>query len=134
MRIFYGKSSLLAFILAITVFFSGVPFFAASAANDLGTPVINKISDVTSTTVLLPIHFKDLKKKDVVASIRILNKSNDKLMTQKQKVTLSRTGRAQIKVINLAPDTRYSFKVKIRRETSRSYSNSSDPRTATTLK
>lgn len=134
MRNYLKKSAFLGLILAVTFALSNAFAFSAYASSsDLGTPRINKISEVTKTTVVLPVMFRDLHKKNVVVFVKITNKESGAVMTQETSVKLGDSGGAKIAIKNLKPKTKYSFKVKIRRESSRHFSDTSDSRTATTL-
>jgi hypothetical protein len=136
MKTLYKKSAYLGLVMAVTLLFSSAftSVANASSSDDNPTPHINKINDVTRRTAVLPVQFRHLKNMDVVASVRITDKDNGAVMIQEFNLSLNGSGRADITVKNLMPNTKYSFKVKIRRDSSRHFSDSSDSRTATTTR
>jgi len=118
---------ILASIFALTSLFGA---FGAQAAD---RPTINKIKDVKRTSVVLPVIFKDLKKKDVVLRVRVRNTETGKVEIRKFNVELGKKGRENVSITNLMPDTKYKFSVKIRKATVKNYSDTSKTRSATTL-
>lgn len=104
--------------------------FGAQAAEH---PTLSKIKDVSRTSVVLPVTFKDLKKKDVVIRVRVRNAETGKVEIRKFNAELGKKGKEKVTISNLMPDTKYKFSVKIRKITIDRFSDSSQTRSAITL-
>lgn len=117
--------------IALVVLFSLIVATTVFAANK---PKISTIEHKTGTTVTLPITYKTLKKKKVKVKVKITNKNTDKTTTVTQNGELNYKGEDNIEVSGLTAQTEYSFKVKIKKISSKnaeysSWSNSKSTET-----
>ncbi|MFH1182876.1 MAG: hypothetical protein V1690_01270 [Candidatus Moraniibacteriota bacterium] len=97
-------------------------------------PKISTIEHKTSTTVKLPITYKTYKNKKVKVKVKITNKTTDKTTTVTKSGELDYLGKDTIEVTGLTAGTEYSFKVKIRKTSSKNskYSSWSNSKTTET--
>jgi len=108
----------LALTLIFTLAFSTAVFAATK-------PKISTIEKKTSTSVTLPITYKTLKNKKVKVKIQITNKKTDKKTTVTESAKLNYKGEDSVIVDGLTAETDYSFKVKIKKTSSKSAKYSS---------
>jgi len=120
------------------IFALAMLFFLAftTAAFAATKPKISTIEKKTSATVTLPITYKTLKKKKVKFKIKITNKNTDKVTTVTQNGELNYKGEDRVEVSGLTAETEYSFKVKIKKISSKNakYSSWSNSKSAETEK
>lgn len=106
--------------------------FGAFGAQAAERPFLGKAKDITRTSVVLPVKFNELKKKESVLRVRIRNIETNKVEIRKFEFKFNKDGKKNVLITNLMPDTKYKFSVKARKETVKHYSDSSRTRTATT--
>ena len=98
---------------------------ATSTTGAKYSPVINKISSVKDTSMVLQVSSAKLKKKTVDVKVRVDNKDADKDTITFQNFTvvvLDKNGKANITLANLETGTNYGFEVKMAKTGSTSYS------------
>lgn len=122
-------------MLALACFTLASLGFAVPTQAALGDkkPKIVSVKNVTSTSAVLSIKFSELKKKDVVAEVRIRNRDTGEKERRTIKATLNADGKTNLKIDNLKAGTKYSFTVKIRKEAKKEFSRISSKKNARTM-
>jgi len=126
----FQKTSFL-FSLGILVFFGWLSFPQKTYAADSCTPTV-KVQETKETYVKLKITCPDLKRTKVSIKILVSNDDNDSDSYKKVKATLGKKGSVSLKIKGLDSSTNYSFKVKIKKSSNKSYSSYSSSVNTTT--
>lgn len=116
----------------LALIFVAVGILSASTVSASERPYLGKIKVVGQKSVVLPLKFSDLERKKVVIRVRVREAGTDKVEIRKFKVKLGKEGREKITVANLMPNTKYKFSVKVRKQSTDNYSDTSRTRSATT--
>jgi hypothetical protein len=93
---------------------------------------IESIKNIKDDSLTLKVAATKLKGKTVSIQVRIENKDEDDVETKILEKTLDKSGKVDVKFEDLDSDTKYGFKVKIKKSTDSDYSTYSDEKTATT--
>jgi hypothetical protein len=93
---------------------------------------IESIKNIKDDSLTLKVAATKLKGKTVSIQVRIENKDEDDVETKILEKTLDKSGKVDVKIEDLDSDTKYGFKVKIKKSTDSDYSTYSDEKTATT--
>ncbi|MFZ2192999.1 MAG: hypothetical protein WAV31_02045, partial [Candidatus Moraniibacteriota bacterium] len=93
-------------------------------------PVIDKINGITEDSAKLKISCDDLENK--VVDVQVAYKKKTSWSTKTFSFTLDDDGEGSLSMDNLKSDTLYSFKIRIKKDGSSSYSVYSPIKTATT--
>lgn len=113
----------------------GLPVVVKASHDDDSDPKIKEVTDVTRTSVTLPIKYEKREGDRVVVRVSIENLKTGEKMVRNIKTRLNDDeGRKKIVVDGLEPGTEYKFKVKVRKAGGGDYSDSSDSRKAMTAK
>ncbi len=121
------KTLLVCFLLA----FVCSPFLALAKEK----PKVNEIKNRQSTSLSLVFEYNKYKGKKVDVMVKIRNKKTDKYETQSfGKIKMGSDGTKKITLDQLTADTKYSFKVKIRKTGGGDYTPYSDPESTKTKK
>ena len=112
---------------------AAVLFLGLSTASAASKPKIDSFSKKTSSSVTLKLIYDKYasKKVDIVVSVR--NKDTDKTEEKTyESKKLGGSGKYSLKINDLLSNTKYSFKVKIKKHSTGGYSSWSDSQTAKT--
>lgn len=120
MKKLVGASSLITFMAALGIL-GGVAF-----ANAGQKPTIDKIKDRTDDSITLDIIYAKYAKKKVDIKVKVKNKETEKEETRTFTKTLNSNGSIDVKVDELKSDTKYSFKVQIKKHSKDDYGDYSD--------
>ncbi len=116
-------------LIAISMLLA-IPVFAASKPS---TPKIKAISNVGKNSVTLPISDSSLAGKSIVVKITYTNKHSKKSKTITRVTKLDSSGNGSVKISGLASHTAYTFKIKVKQNSSGAgYSNTSQSVSKTT--
>ena len=127
MKTKFGKVLLTCFLF--TLFCS--PFLALAKEKPKVTEFKNRKSD----SIALVLSYEKYKSKKVDVMVKIRNKKTNKYETQSfGKVKIGSDGTKKITLDQLTPDTKYSFKVKIRKTSGGDYTPYSNPESTKTKK
>jgi len=100
------------------------PFLFASVAFGASSPEITKAKNRTASSITLVISYPDLDKEKVDIKVRIRNKktmkTEERLFENK---TLDSSGEKEVKIDELSPKTKYSFKAKIKKHKKKEYTD-----------
>ncbi len=125
------RKNLFLFSLSIPIFFGWLSLPQKTYAADSCTPVI-KIQETKETYVKLKVTCSELKSTKVSIKILVSNDDNDSDSYKKATATLGKKGSVSLKIKGLDSSTNYSFKVKIKKSSGKSYSSYSSSVSATT--
>ena len=114
------KAFLASLALVVT---TGIVF--ASVAQAATKPKIKTVSHKTSTSITLPVSYKTLKNKKVKVKVNITNEKTNKKTTVTENAELNYLGEDSVKIEDLTASTEYSFKVKIKKTSSKNAKYSS---------
>ena len=102
-------------------------------SNNNNVPRLYSITDVSRTTVTLPIKYDKFKGQTLTAIVSIKNNAAGTLIEKSYKVSTDSDGNGSIKVSSLKSGTDYSFKVRIINPNSGNSSDNSSSKDATTM-
>lgn len=106
--------------------------FGAKAAD---LPTIKEIKDKTKNTVTLVVKYKELKNKDVKVKVEYKEKGTSKKNRTTTALELDENGLADVEVDGLKANTRYYFKIMVKKDKdSANYTDWSGREEAKTLK
>ena len=119
---------------AIAIMFAAACLFGGAAdANAGNKPTISKIKDKKDDSLTLDVLYAKWAKKNVDIRVKIKNKDKDTEETRTFSKKLSSKGKIELKIDELNSDTKYSFKVQIKKENgSEDYGDYSDSISKTT--
>lgn len=107
------------------------PVLAAS----MDVAILSKEIEKKSTSVEVPIRVTEMKNQRVRVLVEVKNTSTGKEKKVNKRVKLNAKGRADVKISDLVPDTKYEFRAKVRKDASgTSFSEYSERESARTKK
>lgn len=100
--------------LVLMIMSSGLFVVRSYAQNEGNVPVINKIVDVRSNSIVLPIKSDIFKDSDAVALITIKRPGSAAASTREVNVHFNENGIANVNISGLNSGTRYELKVSLK--------------------
>lgn len=118
------------FLISLTVL-GGLGFSSKAQASDSCSPTI-KIQETRKNSVKMKVTCSNLVKTKVAMKILVTNEDTDSDSYKKVKTTLGKKGSVSLMIKGLDSATKYSFKVKLKESSAKSYASySSDVSTTT---
>lgn len=103
--------------LFVVSLFLATPVLAASRPS---TPKIGKISKVGKNSIILPITDSEFSGKKIKVKVFYTNRNSEKSKNFSRVIKLNSEGKGDIKVNKLDSNTKYSFKLQLKEDFSKS--------------